>query len=227
MISLDDHSPARFRQLGIISNGLDHGVLFFAPYGCRFLARKCMKNLASPAKASEEVMKLWSLLTVCAAIAASGAARPVEAHESIAIGVLTCGVKGGPSFILGSRRELRCIFHGNSGDRGERYGGQIQKLGLDVGLVGNAQLSWTVLAPVRTLGPAALTGWYAGIGAGATVGVGAGANLLVGGSFNTISLQPLSVLGQTGLNASLAVASVELHPYFDAALPPEPEPPLK
>jgi hypothetical protein len=143
----------------------------------------------------------------------------------IAIGVLTCGVKGGPSFIVGSRRELRCVFHDYSGDRGDRYGGQIQKLGLDVGIMGNAQLNWTVLALVHTSGPAALAGRYAGIGAGATVGVGAGANLLIGGSLNTISLQPLSVQGQTGFNASLAVASIELHPFFDGA--PESEPPLK
>jgi hypothetical protein len=145
----------------------------------------------------------------------------------IAIGVLSCAVKGGPSFILVSRRELRCIFRGNPGDPGDRYGGQIQKLGLDVGLVGNARLSWTVLAPVRTLGPGALAGWYAGIAAGATIGAGAAANALVGGSFNTISLQPLSVQAQTGLNAALAVASVELYPFPDASLPPEPEQPLK
>ncbi len=130
----------------------------------------------------------------------------------IAIGVLTCGVKGGPSFIIGSRRELRCIFQGNPGDPEDRYGGEIQKLGLDLGLVRTARLGWTVVAPVRSMGPGALAGWYAGITAGATIGAGANANVLVGGSFNTFALQPLSVQGQTGLNAAFGVAAIELYP---------------
>jgi hypothetical protein len=39
--------------------------------------------------------------------------------------------------------------------------------------------------------------------------------VLVGGSRDTFSLQPLSVQGQTGLNAALAVASVELSPIYE------------
>jgi hypothetical protein len=40
--------------------------------------------------------------------------------------------------------------------------------------------------------------------------VGGGAQLLVGGSNNAISLQPLSVQGQTGLNLAVGVASMSL-----------------
>ena len=36
--------------------------------------------------------------------------------------------------------------------------------------------------------------------------------LLIGGSNDTISLQPLSVQGQEGLNAALAVAGLALRP---------------
>ena len=49
------------------------------------------------------------------------------------------------------------------------------------------------------------------------VGVGVGANALFGGSNSTISLQPLSVQGQTGLSAAAGVAGMDLEP---AHLPP-------
>ena len=45
-----------------------------------------------------------------------------------------------------------------------------------------------------------------------TVGAGAGANVLVGGSNRTVSLQPVSVQGQTGLNLAAGVAELTLRP---------------
>jgi Protein of unknown function (DUF992) len=53
------------------------------------------------------------------------------------------------------------------------------------------------------------------VAADASAGVGGGANVLVGGSNSSISLQPLSVQGQTGLNAAVAIAEVELHPVYE------------
>jgi hypothetical protein len=61
------------------------------------------------------------------------------------------------------------------------------------------------------LSDGALAGTYLGASAEATAGVGAGANLLIGGSDDTISLQPLSVQGQTGLNAALGVSELILN----------------
>jgi hypothetical protein len=149
--------------------------------------------------------------------AACGAiiALPASAQVQIAAGQLTCGVKGGVGFIIGSTRELRCIFRVNPNDEGERYEGQIQKYGLDIGVTDNAILTWTVLAPARGIATGALAGRYVGVAADAAVGAGGGANVLVGGSDNAISLQPFSVQGQTGLNAALAVAAVELRPLYE------------
>jgi hypothetical protein len=48
------------------------------------------------------------------------------------------------------------------------------------------------------------------VSGGATVGVGVGANILVGGARNNISLQPISIEGNTGLNLALGVAELEL-----------------
>ncbi|MGA7325853.1 MAG: DUF992 domain-containing protein [Rhodomicrobium sp.] len=141
---------------------------------------------------------------------------PAVAQERIEVGQLTCGVKGGVSFIIGSTKELRCLFRVSPNDPGERYEGEIRKYGLDIGITNNAFLAWTVFAPSRGVeGGGALAGKYVGVAADASVGLGGGANALVGGSNNTFSLQPLSVQGQTGLNAAVTVAEVELHPYYD------------
>jgi len=69
---------------------------------------------------------------------------------------------------------------------------------------------WAVFAPTSELAHGALAGDYGGITASAAVGVGAGANALVGGNNKTISLQPLSIEGMTGLNVAGGVASISL-----------------
>ena len=70
---------------------------------------------------------------------------------------------------------------------------------------------WAVYAPTtRKFG--ALAGHYGGVSGEATVGAGVGANVLVGGSNRTVSLQPVSVQGQTGLNLAVGVAELNLRP---------------
>lgn len=130
-------------------------------------------------------------------------------NTSVKVGVLTCSVDSGTGFIFGSSKDLRCVFEASGGTQ-DRYIGKISKYGIDIGVTGKAVLAWTVLAPTGKIGPGVLQGTYAGVAADASVGVGGGANLLVGGSNKTISLQPLSAQAQTGLNAALAVASLEL-----------------
>jgi hypothetical protein len=162
-----------------------------------------------------------SITAAVAAFCLGSSIQSAQAGDGVAAGVLTCAVKGGDSFIFGSTRELRCLFQVNANDPGFRYGGKIQKFGLDIGVTEKARLAWTVFAPTDRLDPGALAGTYAGVAAGAAVGVGGSANVLIGGSNNTISLQPLSLEGETGLNAAAAVASVELFPF------PDDEKPLK
>ena len=58
----------------------------------------------------------------------------------------------------------------------------------------------------------ALSGDYVGATAEATVGAGLGANALIGGSNRTVTLQPLSVQGQAGLNVAAGVAGLTLRP---------------
>jgi hypothetical protein len=158
---------------------------------------------------------LLQSMMIAGAMCAAGLAGPARAQDAVAAGELTCGIKGGISFGIGSTRELRCVFRTGPDDPGQRYEGTIEKFGLDIGITNNALLAWTVFAPTSRIDVGALAGRYVGVSADASVGVGGGANVLVGGSSNTISLQPVSVQGQTGLNAAVAVSSVQLTPFYE------------
>ena len=80
------------------------------------------------------------------------------------------------------------------------------------GFTSASAISWAVFAPTAKIARGALGGTYAGVGGEATVGVGVGANALVGGNQKTISLQPLSVQAQQGLNVAVGIAAIELRP---------------
>ena len=75
------------------------------------------------------------------------------------------------------------------------------------------QIKVTLLrtAPSTNIASGALAGNFAGATASATVGVGAGANVLIGGSNQSISLQPLSIEGNTGLNVAAGIGAITLH----------------
>jgi hypothetical protein len=156
-------------------------------------------------------MKVQSVKLVAAsALLALIAATPsVHAADTVKAGILTCDVSGGAGFVIGSSKSLGCTFTHENGDT-EEYAGRINKFGLDIGVTEKATMTWAVLAPTSNIGDGALAGNYVGASAEGSVGVGGGANVLVGGSDDTISLQPLSVQGQTGINAALGVAELVL-----------------
>jgi hypothetical protein len=113
--------------------------------------------------------------------------------------------------IVTSKKEVRCLYSPEGRGRREAYIGSVEKFGLDIGATTGGQMIWAVYAPTRG-GRYALAGHYAGASAEATVGAGAGANALVGGSHRTVTLQPLSVQAQAGLNLAVGVAGLTLHP---------------
>jgi hypothetical protein len=140
-------------------------------------------------------------------IAASGG--PAVAQGNVQVGTLTCNVAGGWGFVFGSSKAVRCTF-ARAGGRPEHYAGSINKFGVDIGYTQGGVLVWGVFAPSANLAPGALSGNYGGVTGSATVGVGAGANVLVGGSNRTISLQPVSIEGNTGLNVAAGIGSITL-----------------
>jgi Protein of unknown function (DUF992) len=134
---------------------------------------------------------------------------PAQAQSGVKIGTLSCNVAGGWGFVFGSSKALRCILTPGPG-RPEHYAGSISKFGVDIGYTQGGVLVWAVFAPTANIGRGALAGNYAGATASATVGLGVGANVLVGGSNRTITLQPLSIEGNTGLNVAAGVGAITL-----------------
>lgn len=146
-----------------------------------------------------------------AAIALSAPfAAPAHAQGGIQVGTLTCNAGGHTGFVFGSTRELGCTFSTPAGV--EHYTGTISKFGVDIGYTRGGVLVWLVFAPTAQLRPGVLAGTYGGASAGAAVGVGGSVNALIGGNNNTISLQPISFQGTTGLNIAAGIASMTLTP---------------
>ena len=160
-------------------------------------------------------MKRLLLAAAMAAFTLPAAAQPTgEARTEL--GMLDCLVEGNIGLILGSSKNLTCTFNPADGRPAETYYGTIDRFGLDVGVTGPAVMQWAVLAPTSDpYGPGALQGNYVGASAEASAAVGAGANLLIGGSDQTITLQPLSVQAQTGVNLALGVSSFRLKAALD------------
>ena len=136
-------------------------------------------------------------------------AGPAQAQGGVQVGTLTCNVAAGWGFVFGSSKEVRCTF-ARAGGPPEHYAGAINKFGVDIGYTQGGVLVWGVFAPTANLAPGALSGNYVGATGSATVGVGAGANVLLGGSNRTISLQPLSIEGNTGLNVAAGIGAMNL-----------------
>ena len=155
-------------------------------------------------------LKIAAVLAFAAAAPVAHAAdmsapMPVQddARNGVKIGMLECDVGGGLGYVIGSAKEVACTFKSTNG-RIETYGGNIKKLGVDVGWTRESKLGWAVFAPVAGYHHGALSGLYLGATAEATAGVGVGANVLVGGTGGSISLQPISVTAALQARATIA-----------------------
>jgi hypothetical protein len=156
-------------------------------------------------------MRIFVGIAIAAALAATSSQALAHNHNNgVEVGFLECRGQS-QAFVVGSITKLECVFRPNGG-RPQAYYGTIRRAGLDIGWNQSTVVHWSVYAPTDRLGPGALAGGYAGGSASFTFGVGVGANALWGGSNSTISLQPVSVQGTTGLAAAAGVAALELVP---------------
>jgi hypothetical protein len=153
--------------------------------------------------------KKFSIAAGAAAIAASLMIAAPASADGVKVGTLTCHVASGWGFIFGSSKDLRCVYHPNSA-MGEHYVGTVSKFGVDIGYTDSSVIVWGVIAPHSGMAHGALTGSYAGATASATAGVGVGANVLVGGLDRSITLQPVSIEGSTGLNVAAGIGAINL-----------------
>ena len=137
------------------------------------------------------------------------AAPAQAAPHGVNVGTLTCNVASGWGFVFGSSKDLHCTFREHN-RTAIRYTGSISKFGIDIGYTEGGVLLWGVIAPSSDVRPGSLDGDYVGASAGATVGVGVGANVLIGGFGKSITLQPLSVSGNRGLNVAAGIGAIRL-----------------
>ncbi len=115
----------------------------------------------------------------------------------------------GWGFILGSSKGLHCIYSPMRGPS-EHYVGSVSKLGVDIGYTRGGVIIWDVVSPTFSPTEGALQGGYAGATASAAIGVGPGAHVLVGGFHRSITLQPISITGETGLNIAAGIGAIHL-----------------
>ncbi len=154
---------------------------------------------------------LMKTVAVSALLLAGLGFDPAAAQQRVQTGVLTCDVSAGIGVIIGSQKNVNCIFTPSQPGRAEVYQGTITKLGIDIGVTTGGQMVWVVFAPTSA-SFAGLAGSYVGAAAEATFAAGLGADVLIGGSNRTVALQPVSIQGQTGLNIAGGVAELRLQP---------------
>jgi hypothetical protein len=156
-------------------------------------------------------MKTWmgaAVATIAISTLQMGAWAPDAMAQGIKTGVLTCQAASGFGWILGSTRTMECKYE--SGDsHTEEYTGTISKVGIDIGYLGACVIVWAVVAPHSSNGSGALAGNYIGATAQAA-GVGGGVNVMTGGFHNSIALQPISLMGNTGLYVGAGIGAMTL-----------------
>jgi hypothetical protein len=144
-----------------------------------------------------------------ATVAGPAAAQP----RQVQVGQLTCSLSASVGLILGSQKNVNCILKGQPGEPDEHYTGTMTTIGLDIGVTTGGVIIWTVFADSSRY-QGMLAGTYAGATAEASVGPGVGANVLVGGSNHTVTLQPVSLQGQIGLDVGGGIGTLELHAAY-------------
>ena len=150
------------------------------------------------------------LSIIIAALSLTAAVASPAYSQTIRTGGLTCDTGPRVGLVVGSRQNLRCVFRSNTSGEEYVYTGRIGRVGLDVGVTGGGRLFWAVFAPTARVPRSTLVGTYVGASGNVALGLGLGANVLIGGSHRTISLQPLSVEGQFGVNLALGVSRLTL-----------------
>jgi len=90
------------------------------------------------------------------------------------------------------------------------YTGRITNFGVDIGFSRASVILWLVSTATRDFGAGGLVGTFTGVGGSAAAGGGVGANVLVGGFQNSVTLQPVSVSGEIGLNAAAGIRAMTL-----------------
>jgi hypothetical protein len=157
-------------------------------------------------------------IAVVAIIALMASSAEAQAPR-LEVGTLRCSLSSGIGLVVGSQRNVSCIFSSDFAPD-EAYEGRMTRIGLDLGITSGGRIIWTVFATTNRYA-GMLSGRYIGASAEATIAVGLGANVLIGGSRRSVALQPISVQGQTGFNIAAGVGELRLR-LAEPPIPPGP-----
>jgi hypothetical protein len=154
-------------------------------------------------------LRLFGVLALAIGIGTmtSGTARAA----TVTTGYLSCNQAAGWGYIIGGSYKLRCTYSTKDGHRTEYYNGKISNFGADIGYLKSAVVLWAVASGTKDLKPGALSGSYGGVQGSIALGMGGGVNVLVGGFEKSITLQPISVEGQKGLNVAAGIGAMTLN----------------
>ena len=144
-------------------------------------------------------------------VAMAVASADPAAAQGVRAGLLTCDVSGGIGLIIGSQKQVSCMYAPDGPAPQQAYVGSFTRFGLDIGITAGGVMVWAVFSGT-TGGPGFLAGDYVGASGEATIAAGLGANVLIGGSNRTVALQPVSVSGQVGLNLAIGIGDLSLRP---------------
>ena len=151
----------------------------------------------------------YQFSAIAAALLSGLAVAPTAALAG-PVGTLFCNVSGGAGFVITSSKALNCEYTPANGAPGQHYVGTINSYGLQLGASGPGKLTWDVATAGGAVGPGSLAGSFKGASASASAGAGIGTNALFGGAEGGLTLQPLSVQTETGVNVAAGVTEMTL-----------------
>jgi hypothetical protein len=140
-------------------------------------------------------------------------------NSQVYIGALSCNVSGSSGYLIGSTKDLGCVYTTKEGGV-QAYDGKIRKFGLDLGTTKAGHMIWKVYQVSGLVGgsissdPRIVAGEYVGEDASIAAGSSAGGNWLYGGSNKQIVLQAtqLQDTGDAGYNLAYGIAAISLSP---------------
>jgi hypothetical protein len=136
------------------------------------------------------------------------------AQPGTQVGMLTCQMAPRTGLSVGFVQSIRCHFIPDGGYPQQAYIGEIDTVGVDVGITTGGVLVWDVLASTGSPPAGGLDGVYVGSSGDISVGVGVGVNVLFGGSNRTITLRPVALEGEVEVALGLGVSGLKLATAF-------------
>lgn len=130
------------------------------------------------------------------------------ANAEVLAGVMKCRVAGNLSFVLGSQRDIACLYRPNGHGPKQYLVGTTDRFGIALGFQFAGTLLWDVKSALHDAGD--LTGVYSGVGGDAKFFDGPNGDILVGGPGDRISLKPVTVGGPGGFEVSAGIGRVSL-----------------